>query len=204
MINKIYNYFLRELQKEASRKLLMAIVYALDKRDRYTNAHSERVAKLATELAMELNLSEKEVYAIGIAARIHDLGKLGIPDQILCKPGALTEEEYCKMQEHPVIGWEIVNVLSNCSKEASLVRHHHEWYNGNGYPSKLSGHAIPFGARIIAVADAYDAMSFDRVYRKALPLQERIRRIKEGKGRQFDPEVVEALERVIVKEAIRS
>lgn len=168
----------------------------LDKRDGYTASHSKRVAGLATALAQKLKLNRYEIEQIKIAAELHDLGKVAIPDQILSKPGALTKEEYTEMKKHATIGWEILNHLSKYQKEAKLVLYHHEWFNGEGYPKGLSGNRIPLGSRIIAVADAYDAMNSNRVYRKALEKEEIMRRFNKGKGKQFDPIIVAALKKL--------
>lgn len=171
----------------------------IKKQDKETASHSKRVAALAEALAKKIKLPHKEIKKIKQSGRLHDLGKISIPDEILNKPGPLTNEEYKYMQKHPNIGRKIIEQFPEYQKESSLIEHHHEWFNGNGYPRGLSKYDIPLGSRIIAVADAYDAMTSDRVYRKAIPKEEALKRIRNGKGTQFDPIIADAFVQLIVQ-----
>ena len=180
-------------------KLSATFASIIKKQDKETASHSKRVAVMAEALAKKIKLSRKEIKKIKQSGRLHDLGKISIPEEILNKPGTLTDEEYKYMQKHPNIGREIIEQFPEFQKEASLVHHHHEWFNGNGYPSGISKYDIPLGSRIIAIADAYDAMTSDRVYRKALPKEEALKRIRNGKGSQFDPIIADAFVQLIVQ-----
>ncbi len=171
---------------------LKAFANSIDARDPSTHQHSERVAELARAIAIQMGLPPDEVETIHLSARVHDLGKVGIPDAILFKPGELSDEEYEIIKEHPVISGQIVESFALFQAGYDIIRHHHERWDGRGYPDGLSGEAIPLGARIISVADAYDAMISDRPYRAGLPHEEAVRRIVENRGRQFDPNVVDA------------
>lgn len=171
----------------------------IKKQDKETASHSKRVAALAEALAKKIKLPQKEIKKIKQSGRLHDLGKISIPDEILNKPGPLTNEEYKYMQKHPNIGRKIIEQFPEYQKESSLVAHHHEWFNGNGYPRGLSKYDIPLGSRIIAVADAYDAMTSDRVYRKAIQKEEALKRIGNGKGTQFDPIIADAFVQLIAQ-----
>lgn len=170
----------------------------LKKQDQGTASHSIRVAQIAEALAKKMKLSQKEIEKIKLSGRLHDLGKIYIPEEILNKPGPLTDKEYKYMKKHPGIGRKIIEKFPEYQKEASLVRHHHEWFNGNGYPKGLSKYDIPLGSRIIALADAYDAMTSDRVYRKALSKEEALKRIRDGQGTQFDPIIADAFMQIVM------
>ena len=141
---------------------LFAFVTALEVRDLYTRKHSTRVARFAHMIAEELKCTEEELDMINVAGSLHDIGKIGIPDDILLKPGPLTEQEYEKIKEHPVIGADIISKLGLWGREAEIIRHHHERYDGKGYPDGIKGEQIPMLARILSVADCYDAMASDR------------------------------------------
>jgi HD-GYP domain-containing protein (c-di-GMP phosphodiesterase class II) len=147
---------------------------------------------MSLRLVEELGLSEYERDVIRIVAPVHDLGKLGIPDAILSKPGRLTEEEQRIMQNHSIYGEEIMSRFEVLSDEAKVIRGHHERYDGNGYPDRVSRMEIPFCSRIIAVADAYDAMVTDRPYRRAFKKEEAFEEIKRCKNTQFDPDIADA------------
>jgi diguanylate cyclase (GGDEF)-like protein/putative nucleotidyltransferase with HDIG domain len=164
----------------------------VDGRDAYTGEHSERVSELAARIARRLDLDETEVELVRLAASLHDVGKLAIPEEILRKPGALNATEQLVLQRHPQIGH---RMLENLGAEpiADWVLHHHERWDGSGYPHRLRGEEIPFGSRIIFVADAYDAMTSERVYREALAPQDALEELTRCAGTQFDPAVVDAV-----------
>ena len=172
----------------------------LDRRDPYTAAHSQRVAQLTALILDEFpGLSADEREAILLAARIHDLGKVATSDLILRKPGRLTDDEFAIIKRHPVDGSEILRHLSPYRHIVEIVRHHHERWDGRGYPDGLAGEAIPFGSRVIAVADTYDAMTTDRPYRRALTHEEALAELRRSAGTQFDPAVVAAFERALAR-----
>ena len=180
------------LVRQQAKVVLETLADIIDRRDPYTAEHSRRVAEYATAITRQMGLSEQECLLVQSTARIHDLGKVTWRDDILFKPGRLTSEEMERVREHPVTGARIVEGLTSYQKGVPLIRHHHEWVDGSGYPDGLDRENIPLGARILAVADAYDAMTSDRPYRRALSKQEALRRLREGAGTQFDPTVVEA------------
>ncbi|MBA3008830.1 MAG: HD domain-containing protein, partial [Proteobacteria bacterium] len=171
---------------------LFAFVTALEVRDLYTRKHSTRVAKYAHMIAAEMGCSEEELDVINFAGSLHDIGKIGIRDDILLKPGRLTDEEYEKIKEHPVIGADIISKLGLWDREMEIIRHHHERYDGKGYPDCLKGEQIPKLSRILSVADCYDAMASDRSYRKKMEKSIVVDIINNGSGTQFDPVAVAA------------
>lgn len=176
---------------------IKAIVAAVDAKDSYTRGHSDRVREMSVAIARELKLPEGEQEVIEYMALLHDTGKIGVSEAILNKPGRLTEEEYQVIKDHPVIGARIVSEVDLFKKASTIVRHHHEWYNGEGYPDGLQGEEISLGARIIAVADAFDAMTSERPYRRARSVEEALAELKANVGKQFDPRVVEAFVRLM-------
>ncbi len=169
-----------------------SLARAVDARDVYTGSHSQRVADLAARTARRLGLAEEEVELTRLAASLHDLGKLAIPEEILRKPGPLTEPERMVLERHPQIGFRMLESLG-VDPVADWVLHHHERWDGSGYPDGLPGDRIPLGARIIFVADAYDAMTSERVYRRRVAPQHAIAELERCAGSQFDPEIVAAL-----------
>jgi len=175
---------------------LFAFVAALEVRDLYTRKHSTRVARVAHMIAEEMGCTEEELDMINVAGSLHDIGKIGIRDDILLKPGRLTEDEYEKIKEHPAIGADIISKLGLWGREAQIIRHHHERFDGTGYPDGLKGEKIPKLARILSVADSYDAMASDRAYRKKMDKSVVLDIIVKNSGTQFDPEVVEVFLRV--------
>jgi putative nucleotidyltransferase with HDIG domain len=176
---------------------LFAFVAALEVRDFYTRRHSTRVAGFARMIAKEMNCSDEELDVINVAGMLHDIGKIGIRDDILLKPGRLTDEEFEKIKEHPAIGADIIGKLGLWNREVDIIRHHHERYDGRGYPDGIAGDAIPKLARIMSVADCFDAMASDRPYRKRMEKSLVLKIIRDNSGTQFDPEAVEAFFRIV-------
>ncbi len=187
--NSFKNYTQLHTQTVETVQVLADIV---DRRDPYTASHSQRVAKLAQDIASAIGLKSSDVEQIAMAGRVHDIGKVSIPDRILLKSGQLTEDEYRVMMSHARAGYDILSGLQLYKKCAHYVLYHHEHFDGGGYPEGLSGEAIPIGARILAVADAYDAMTSDRPYRAALSREKALDELRRCSGRQFDPNIVEA------------
>lgn len=185
---KRYTDTLRE-----AREVIENLAQAVEKRDPHTTGHSLRVADYSEDIAREMGLSEKLVARVATAGRLHDLGKISVGDDILLKIDQLTGEEYEAIKRSPSMGAEVAAKLSLSREEAEFIRHHHEWYDGNGYPSGLKGEEIPLGARILAVAEAFDSMTTPRSYRPAFSEDEAWVRLEAGKGLQFDPNVVNAL-----------
>ena len=179
--------------KEMVVQSLGGLVHALEARDSYMKAHSANVTRYAVAIAETLELDPDETGVIRRAALIHDIGKIAVPDSILRKPGALDDQERPIMQGHVLAGTEIINQMRFLGREAPLVRHHHEWWNGGGYPDGISGEAIPLGASILAVADAFDAITADRVYHEARSVSQALQVLTEESGRQFAPDVVDAM-----------
>ncbi len=169
-----------------------SLVSTLDAKDPYTRGHSERVALLARRLGQQIGLETSDLEDIYLSGLLHDIGKVGVDDRILAKPGQLTEEEFHQIQQHPMIGYQILCQLRNLAQILPGVRHHHEAFNGKGYPDKLKGEGIPLMARIIAVADSYDAMVSDRPYRKGMPIERLEEIFRRGAGEQWDPRVIDA------------
>jgi putative nucleotidyltransferase with HDIG domain len=169
-----------------------SLAKAVDARDAYTGSHSERVADLAARIALRLGVDREGVELTRLAASLHDLGKLAIPEEILRKPGPLSETERLVLERHPQIGFRMLESLG-VDPVADWVLRHHERWDGSGYPDGIGGEEIPLGARIIFVADAYDAMISDRVYRGRLTDDEAIAELARCSGTQFDPEIVVAL-----------
>jgi HD-GYP domain-containing protein (c-di-GMP phosphodiesterase class II) len=182
---------------EASLGLAEALTEALDARDRYTAGHSLRVADYAYDIARELELGEQHTENIRLAAWLHDIGKIGIPDAVLLKPGPLTAEEFGLVQLHPQIGRRILERAPGFEALLDAVELHHENYDGSGYPYGLAGENIHFGARLIRVADAFDAMTSHRSYRPAFTAEAAMAEIHRGLGREFDPRCAVALLRVL-------
>jgi diguanylate cyclase (GGDEF)-like protein/putative nucleotidyltransferase with HDIG domain len=174
------------------------LVTSVDQRDHYTRAHSEAVAEYAVILAEELGLSPSAQRTLRLAALLHDVGKVGIPDEILRKTGALSAEEFTVIRHHVTLAENLIVDVPNADEVRKLVRHHHERYDGSGYPDGLRGEAIPQLARILAVADAYCAMTLDRPYRRGLSTHGAYAELQRVAGAQLDPEMVEAFERVLV------
>lgn len=169
---------------------IQSLAAAIDAKDPYTKGHSERVADYSVKIARALKLPEARVEKLKYVALLHDIGKMGIREQILNKPSMLTVTEFDEMKKHSVTGAEIVGKVRRFQEETEIIRHHHERWDGKGYPDGLKGTAIPLGARIVAVADTFDAMTSDRPYRKALTPEEALKEIEKCAGTQLDPDVV--------------
>jgi putative nucleotidyltransferase with HDIG domain len=180
-------------------RTIEALALAIEAKDQTTGEHLQRVRVYATELARDLGLTEDETEALRAASVLHDIGKLAVPEHIISKPGKLTPEEFEKMKVHPIVGAEILEQVDFPYPVVPIVRAHHEKWDGSGYPSGLKGEAIPMGARILSAVDCLDALSSDRQYRKALPLDEAMLKIASESGTSFDPRVVETLQRRYVE-----
>jgi putative nucleotidyltransferase with HDIG domain len=172
---------------------IQSLVSALDAKDAYTCGHSTRVAELAVELAQRLEYCEDGVARIRMAGILHDIGKIGVDDYVLRKPGKLTDEEFEQIKQHPVLGYEILRGIRPFRKILPAVRHHHESWDGTGYPDGLIGEAIPRDAQVLAVADAFDAMTSDRPYRNGMPIEKVMRIFEGGRGTQWAADVVDVL-----------
>jgi diguanylate cyclase (GGDEF)-like protein/putative nucleotidyltransferase with HDIG domain len=182
-----------ELGGEAVGETIAGLAETLLQRDRYTGEHGQQVAELSAQVARSLGLDEREIEQVRAAALLHDIGKVGIPDDVLRKGGDLSDEEWQTMRGHPMIGERIVRSLPGLGPVARIIRHEHERWDGSGYPEGLKGEDIPIGARIVLACDAYHAMTSDRPYRAALAHADAIRELAEGAGSQFDPQVTEVL-----------
>lgn len=173
--------------KELFYKTIKSIASALDAKDPYTHGHSMRVTLYSIILAKELNVPSNQLEAIETAGLLHDIGKIAIPESILCKPGKLTDDEFVIMKSHPANSEKLISSIKKLHEISPGVKHHHERWDGRGYPDKLKGEEIPFAARIIAIADTYDAMTSTRSYRVALSHETAISEIEKCAGTQFDP-----------------
>jgi putative nucleotidyltransferase with HDIG domain len=179
------------------RETLASLSNALEAKDAITSQHTEEVVRLAVAVAAELDLELGVVQSVELGAVLHDIGKVRVPEAILNKPGALTEEEWVVMRTHPEVGEQILRPIQSLQSILPIVRHHHERWDGSGYPDGLAGSAIPLGARIVAVCDAYRAMTENRPYRTALPEAQARNELEQGTGAQFDAECVRALLRAL-------
>jgi excisionase family DNA binding protein len=174
-----------------------ALIKALDMRDILSSGHSSRVSQLSCSVGTRMGLPEKDIQELRLAALLHDVGKIGISDAILGKPGRLTEQEFYTVKKHSEIGEKIVSGVEYLRSAAPVIRHHHEFYNGKGYPDGIGGDDIEVGARIISVADAFDFLRSDLSFRAPLSVADTLNEIQNGSGMQFDPSVVEACVDVI-------
>ncbi|HEX3031783.1 MAG TPA: HD-GYP domain-containing protein [Bacillota bacterium] len=170
---------------------MKALSLSIDAKDNYTSGHSVRVAEFSVAIAKQLKLSDANVENLRYVALLHDIGKISVPEHVLNKPGRLTEEEFDRVKEHTVVGANIVREVEHLGNAYLAIRHHHERYDGKGYPDGLSGEDIPIEARIIAVADTFDAMTSDRVYRKGLSHEVALKELRQVAGTQLDARVVE-------------
>ncbi|MBI5764710.1 MAG: HD-GYP domain-containing protein [Planctomycetes bacterium] len=177
----------RSQLQQAHHDTILGFLAALEARDAYTHRHSIHVSVFADALAHRCKLAPAQIHTIHIAALLHDIGKIGIPDAILLKPGRLTSEEFEAMKKHSEIGAAMLRPIPSLSKESLLVLHHHEWFNGAGYPHRLAGNAIPIGSRILQVADSMDAMLSPRNYKPGYDITHIVDELRKGAGQQFDP-----------------
>ena len=174
-----------------------SLVASIQVRDHYTELHSHRVADFAMKIAKRMNCSEKDIELLKIAGTLHDVGKISIPDQILLKPGKLTPDEYAVVKNHPLVGDSILKSIVLFDNERAIIHHHHEKWDGSGYPGGLASGAIPYLARILAVADSFDAMTTDRPYRKAMTQDDAIAELNKVKGIYFDGEIVDCFVNIL-------
>ena len=182
--------------REMFTQTIGALAGAVDKRDPYTSKHSHRVKQIAVDIGREMRVSESELEALEWGGLLHDVGKIGVPDSVLLKQERLTREERMVMNAHPVLGAEIIAPVTKLAPELPIIRHHHEWYNGSGYPDRLIGDEIPKLARILHVADAFEAMTAQRPYRMTpLTPEQALAELRKFAGIQFDPTVVDAFVR---------
>ena len=187
---------------DATEGVLRAIARVVEMRDRYTIHHAERVGRYAREIGAALGLPNEDLETLYVGGVLHDLGKIAVPDAILQKQGPLTEEELLVMRAHSVAGEEICRSLRSVARFLPIIRHHHERFDGAGYPGRLPGVDIPIGARIAAIADSWDAMMSDRPYRPALDREDAVRRLRGGAGTQWDPAFTETFLALLDRGAI--
>ena len=199
ILNRFLNYVkaLRNSYDEELEGIVKGVIATLELKDPYTRGHSERVAAYAMSMAKESGeFKESELRYFYYACLLHDIGKINIPDSILTKPSKLSDNEYEIIKTHPVVGAEAIKDVEGIADYIDVIYHHHERWDGKGYPEGLVGEETPLLARITAVADAFDAMTSSRSYRPALPFEEAYKRILDGKGSQFDPQLVEVFKRI--------
>jgi putative nucleotidyltransferase with HDIG domain len=179
--------------REMFTQTITALAEAVDKRDPYTSKHSWRVKEIAGDIGRVLRLSEADLEALEWGGLLHDVGKIGVPDAVLLKQDRLNKEERTMMNSHPVLGAQIIKPVRRLNRELPIIRHHHEWYNGSGYPDRLIGDEIPLLARVLHVADSFEAMTAARPYRMTpLTAEQAIAELRKFAGIQFDPKVVDA------------
>jgi HD-GYP domain-containing protein (c-di-GMP phosphodiesterase class II) len=196
VIDRIDGSFrIAELEDRAAQQTLAmatSLISLVDLRDRYTGGHSSRVAAYCRQMALHMDLGHEETEEVVLAAALHDIGKIGVPDRVLLKPGSLTDEEFEWIRKHPEFGWMAVRNVDGFQSASLLVLHHHERWDGAGYPGNLRAGEIPLGATIIAVADSFDALTTDRPYRAGRGPAEALQEIHRCAGTQFNPDVVRA------------
>lgn len=181
---------------KANELALKGILKALDARDEYSFAHCRRVCFYSLLVGLDLNIPDRELYELQLTALFHDIGKIAMPDAILNKATHLNDTEFRMMQSHPQKSFEILDAFENLSQVATASLHHHERFDGRGYPDKLSGENIPLASRIIAVCDTFDSMTSNRAYRNAFPIEIVMNELKEFAGTQFDSDIVESFFRI--------
>lgn len=186
-----------EAQGRLAKEAVQALLRAIETKDVYTHHHSDRTRSLVRAFTEAIPLPEPLIQDIEYGVFLHDVGKIGIEDAILGKPDKLTPQEYEVMKRHPAIGHRILEPMASLNQVASIVLYHQEWYNGQGYPEGLAGEEIPFGARIVQIIDAWDAMTSDRPYRKAMPKNAAIAELRRAAGTQFDPKLVDIFLRIV-------
>ena len=209
--NREYQQHLEERVKEQAEKIrssflnaIAALAYALEAKDKYTSGHSRRVTQIAIAIAQELGMSPESVNKIQLAGQVHDIGKIGVREFVLNKPGKLTPAEFQHVKSHCEIGERILNPIVDDEDINQMVRHHHECYDGTGYPDGLKGECIPLGARVLAVADTFDAITSSRPYRLAVSVDEALNEIGKCADTQFDPAVVAAFLKIPAAKIIKA
>jgi len=207
--NRDYQQHLEQKVEEQAKKIraaflnaITALAFALEAKDKYTSGHSQRVAEISVAVAKELGTPRDSIEKIKLAGLIHDIGKIGVRESVLNKPARLTDEEFQHIKSHPEIGERILSPVVEDEEILEIVRHHHERYDGSGYPNGVNGEQIPLGARILAVADTYDAMTSERPYREAMSDEAAYAEIERGRGTQFDPEVADVFIRKFARSVI--
>ena len=191
---KDINKELKETNEKLEKAYLETIEtlrFTVEAKDTYTRGHSDRVSEYSVLIGKHLGLSEEDIHLLRVGGLFHDIGKIGVPDSILLKTSKLTDDEYSEIKNHPKIGAQILSNATLFEKAIPIVKHHHERYDGFGYPEKLSGENIPYLARIAAVADSFDAMTSRRTYRDSMPMDIVIEEIRKNKGSQFDPNIAD-------------
>jgi putative nucleotidyltransferase with HDIG domain len=182
--------------REMFTQTIASLAQAVDKRDKFTSGHSLRVKEIAVDIGREMRVNEQELEALEWGGLLHDVGKIGVPDAVLLKQERLTKDERMLMNAHPVLGAEIIAPVAKLAPELPIIRHHHEWFNGSGYPDRLIGDEIPRLARILHVADAFEAMTAQRPYRMTpLTAEQAVAELRKYAGIQFDPAMVDAFVR---------
>lgn len=180
-----------EMLENAYLESIQTLRYTVDAKDNYTRGHSDRVSAYSVLIGKALNLPEKDIKTLEIGGLFHDIGKIGVPDSILLKDSKLTDDEYSEIKNHPSIGAHILSTASIFNDIIPIVKHHHEKYDGTGYPSRLKANNIPYLARITAIADSFDAMTSKRTYRDSLPIEVVVQEFEKCKGTQFDPQLTD-------------
>lgn len=198
----IENARLYEKLEQSYLSTIVTLSGIAESKDFYTDKHMKDIAEYSVDIARKIGLAEPDIEDIRMAALLHDLGKITVPDNILKKPGRLSEEEMQIIRKHPLHGAKMIESVEPLKVAREIIRHHHEYYDGSGYPDGLRGADIPLGARIIAVADAFDAMTTNRPYRKALPMEKVVKELKDFSGIQFDPDIVEILIAILSEKGI--
>ncbi|NLB42629.1 MAG: HD-GYP domain-containing protein, partial [Clostridiales bacterium] len=195
-----YSFKLYLDAKEQHYKTIKTLTAAIEAKDEYTEGHSRRVEHYVEQMAEKMKFPPNRIESIKVAALLHDIGKIGVKDSILGKPGRLTDEEFESVQQHPSIGVRILEEANLSEEVIDAIHHHHEYYNGNGYPDNQKGNEVPLDAYIIGAIDAYDAMTSDRPYRKAFSKEKAISILKKERGEQFHPDVIDTLITILESE----
>lgn len=194
------SYYL-ELE-DSYQELIESLAATLEARDEYTGVHALTVAGLATKIGRKINFGEDKLKNLELAGRLHDIGKIAVPDSVLLKPGKLSDKEFDLIKRHPVVGCEILAKSKKLVEVAKIVRHHHEWFSGEGYPDGLKEQEIPLLSRILCLADAFHALTSDRPYRKAFSVEKALKIIREETPKKYDPQLVEILEEIVSTESL--
>ncbi|MDH3591225.1 MAG: HD domain-containing protein, partial [Planctomycetota bacterium] len=192
----VENDRLRLDQRRAYVGIVTTLIEAVEAKDRFNQGHSRRVAELAVRFAGHIGLEERDLELLETGGKLHDIGKIGVPEEILNKPGKLTDEEFEAIKAHPVIGEQILRPLDFLAEIQPIVRHHHERWDGRGYPDGLHGKQIPRLAALLSVCDAYDALTSDRPYRRGMPESKALDILREGAGTQWDPDLIRLFEQL--------